>query len=163
MVYFSFFWSRRVKKFSFLFIYLFIHLFIYLSVFFSSNPNMVESGDSSRERSSSLFWLDGKQHSQSVVKEEGEEGENKDKRKQNERQEMKSEWEGAAVRRAWQCPFILKYSALPLNLAPDSSFQQKHGVSKKIKRKRERARERESYSKIWLSISRVNTNVLTLS
>ncbi len=54
---------------------------------------MVESGDSSRERSSSLFWLDGKQHSQSVVKEEGEEGENKD-RKANERQEMKSEWEG---------------------------------------------------------------------
>lgn len=28
------------------------------------------------------------------MKEEGEEGENKDKRKQNERQEMKSEWEG---------------------------------------------------------------------
>lgn len=38
----------------YLFIY-FIYLFIYLSVFFSSNPNMVESGDSSRERSSSLF------------------------------------------------------------------------------------------------------------
>lgn len=33
---------------------------------------MVESGDSSRERSSSLFFLlDGKQHSQSVVKEGG--------------------------------------------------------------------------------------------
>ncbi len=77
MVYFHFSEAGGLKSSHF---YLFIHLFIYLSVFFSSNPNMVESGDSSRERSSSLFWLDGKQHSQSVVKEEGEERENKDRR-----------------------------------------------------------------------------------
>lgn len=47
---------------------------------------MVESGDSSRERSSSLFFLlDGKQHSQSVVKEGGK-GRKKDRRKKEARE-----------------------------------------------------------------------------
>lgn len=56
MVYFPFFSEAGGLKSLFIFIYLFIfHLFICL-FFFSSNPNMVESGDSSRERSSSLFF-----------------------------------------------------------------------------------------------------------
>ncbi len=154
MVYFSFFWSRRVKKFSFLFIYLFIYLFICLFSLAAIRTWLRVEIAAEREVVHFLTWW------QTALTEccEGGRGggENKDR---------KAKWEagnevrvgGAAVRRAWQCPFLPKYSALLLNLAPDSSFQQKHGVSTKIKR------ERESYSKIWLSISRVNTNVLTLS
>lgn len=147
MVYFSFFWSRRVKKFSF-FIYLF-YLFIclfslaairtWLRVEIAAEREVVHFFDLMANSTHRVLW-----------------------RRKGRRGRIKTKWEagnevrvgGAGVRRAWQCPFEPKYSALLLNLTPDSSFQQKHGVSTKIKR--------ESYSKIWLSISRVNTNVLTL-
>lgn len=125
--------------------FIFIYLSVCLFVFFSSNPNMVESGDSSRERSSSLFfWLDGKQHSQSVVKEGGK-GRTKDRSK---KRGQRSQSHGGCRGKEGMKVSPHKYVLLPPAIycpPPPSLPTEKWGRGEES--------ERERASKIWLSIS----------
>lgn len=138
-----FFWSSRVKK--FIHFYLFIYLFIHLSVFFSSNPNMVESGDSSRERSSSLVDLMANStHRVSWRKE----GEKKDRRERNGEVRVGGLGGGVGVRenmRAFHQKSILLPSVLPSSLLPSNWTLgwAESGRARRRKWDRERVKERK--------------------
>lgn len=120
--------------------FIFIYLSVCLFVFFSSNPNMVESGDSSRERSSSLFFnLMANSTHRVSWRREGR-GEQKTGVRKEAREVRVTGVVG--VRRAWKCPLICMYSSLLLYIAPLPSNRKmgQRGEESERSRQREWAR-----------------------